>query len=801
MPAARMDRRSGFRGSIVRQFPADRKIVPLAFLMTLRAGSRNLRHLADAKGVRPTRVGNRMRKWKNLRSYLPIVAGAYALMLFVNTSSMPLHANLENLVFDEYQRLRPRPYAFDEPVRIVDIDDESIQRIGQWPWPRRKMATLVDELTKANVAAVGFDVLFSEKERSDGSPVASGVFQVASQDAPSAVAMNAPDEGDAAFANAISDRRVVLGSILSRRDVGNVAGPKIGFATVDGDPAEYVSRFSGVLSPLPVLADAAGGVGYLNWIPDADRVIRSVPLLSAVKGKLQPSFVLEALRVAQAASTYVVKCLSAAGGAGLSATSGVGEIRVGDVTIATQPGGDVRAYFAAADSRRSLPAWKIFEQGADLSDLEGKIVVVGASASLLSDVVATPLNPSTPGVEAEAQLLEQILSGASLRRPDWAPGAELLAAATLSLAFILMLPAISGIWSALFGAVASVVLFAASWFVFTRNGILLDPVIPSVSSGMVFLSGTLSLYSQKRHQVTEIRSAFGRYVSPAVVSQLAERPENLRLGGLQRPLTLMFCDLRSFTTISEGFSATELTSFLNEYLTPMTTVILDQNGTVDKYMGDAIMSFWNAPLDDAHHALHAVQAALKMRDALAEFNRQWAGRERESGRPYPTVKFGVGLNTGECCVGNLGSHQRFDYSAIGDEVNVASRLEGASKMFGVDIVASASTVDEAPGFGWLEIDQVLLKGKTRPVSIFALAGNANYAASIGFQELSERHEAILSAYRAREFSRAESLAAEAESGAPEEVKGLYGYYVERFQRLSAAGVDPSWRPMIALTEK
>jgi adenylate cyclase len=742
-----------------------------------------------------------MRKWNSLKSYVPIVAGAYALMLLVNTSSMPLHANFENLVFDEYQRLRPRPYGFDQPVRIVDIDDESIQKIGQWPWPRRRMAALVDELTKVNVAAVGFEVLFSEPERSGGSPVASGVFQVASEDSPSAVAMNAPDEGDTAFANAISDRRVVLGSILSTRDIGKGASPKVGFATVDGDPADYVSRFSGVLSPLPVLAESAGGVGYLNWIPDADRVIRSVPLLAAVKRQLQPSFVLEALRVAQAASTYVVKCLSADSRAALSATSGVGEIRVGDVTIATQPGGDIRAYFAAPDPRRSIPAWKIFEPGADLSDLEGKIVVVGASASLLSDVVATPLNPSTPGVEAEAQLLEQILSGAFLRRPDWAPGAELLAAATLSLAFIVTLPMISVIWSTLVGAVAAVILFGASWFAFTRNGILLDPVIPSLSSGMVFLSGVLSLYSQKRHQVTEIRSAFGRYVSPAVVSQLAERPENLRLGGLQRPLTLMFCDLRSFTTISEGFSATELTSFLNEYLTPMTTVILDQNGTVDKYMGDAIMAFWNAPLDDPHHALNAVQAALKMRDALAEFNRQWAGRVREGGRPYPAVKFGVGLNTGECCVGNLGSHQRFDYSAIGDEVNVASRLESASKMFGVDIVASASTKDEAPGLAWLEIDRVLLKGKTRPVSIFALAGNANYAASIGFRGLSERHEAILSAYRAREFSRAECLAAEAVSGAPEEVKGLYGYYVERFQQLSAAGADPSWQPMIALTEK
>ena len=737
-----------------------------------------------------------MRKWKSLRSYLPIVAGAYALMLFVNTSSAPLHANVENLVFDEYQRLRPRPYAFDEPVRIVDIDDDSIQKIGQWPWPRRKMATLVDDLIKANVAAVGFEVLFSEKERSSSQSPASSRSPL--RIAPSAVAMNAPDEGDAAFASAITDRKVVLGSILSKRDIGNAAVPKTGFATVDGDPAEYVSRFSGLLSPLPVLAESAGGVGYLNWIPDADRVIRSVPLISAVKGQLQPSFVLEALRVAQAASTYVVKCLSADGHA---ATSGVEEIRVGDVTIATQPGGDIRAYFAAADSRRSIPAWKIFEQGTDLSDLEGKIVVVGASASLLSDVVATPLNPSTPGSKRRPSCWnkscrERFCGGRTGRRARnyWPPRRCL---SRLSV----MLPAD-------FGDLERAVRrgrirdpFRRELVRFHSKRDFAGPVIPSLSSGMVFLTGILSLYSQKRHQVTEIRSAFGRYVSPAVVSQLAERPENLRLGGLQRPLTLMFCDLRSFTTISEGFSATELTHFLNEYLTPMTTVILDQNGTVDKYMGDAIMSFWNAPLDDPDHALHAVQAALKMRAALVEFNRQWAGKVHEDGRPYPAFKFGVGLNTGECCVGNLGSHQRFDYSAIGDEVNVASRLEGASKMFGVDIVASASTKDEAPGFAWLEIDQVLLKGKTRPISIFALAGNANFAASIGFRELRERHEAILSAYRTREFSRAEGLAAEAESLAPEEVKGLYGYYVERFQRLSAAGVDPSWRPMIALTEK
>ena len=210
---------------------------------------------------------------------------------------------------------------------------------------------------------------------------------------------------------------------------------------------------------------------------------------------------------------------------------------------------------------------------------------------------------------------------------------------------------------------------------------LLDPVAPSLSSGFVFLAAVGQLYGQKRQQVHEIRSAFGRFVSPAVVARLAEHPENLQLGGQQRDLTLLFCDIRSFTTLSEGLSAVELTKFLNEYLTPMTNVVLKEMGTVDKYMGDAIMAFWNAPLDDPGHGVHAVRAALEMRETLAALNDQWRQKAEQAGEAFRPVKFGIGLNTGECCVGNLGSTLRFDYSAIGDEVNVASRLEGFFKVF------------------------------------------------------------------------------------------------------------------------
>jgi adenylate cyclase len=547
--------------------------------------------------------------------------------------------------------------------------------------------------------------------------------------------------------------------------------------------------------------ESAAGIGFMNWLPDSDRVIRRVPLLLDVNGQLQPSLATESLRVAQGASSYLVKSTNASGESAFGESIGVTAIRVGDIVIPTESAADIRMYFANPDERRSIPAWKIFSEGADLSDLAGKIIVVGASASLLSDVFATPLNASAPGVEAHAQLIEQILAGVTLLRPDWAPGAELLASSVLTLALVVAMPIVPALGGAFLGALAVGAMAWASWLAFTRHGVLLDPITPSFSSGSVFLAGVVTLYSQKRHQVNEIRSAFGRFVSPAVVARLAEHPENLQLGGRQRQLTLMFCDLRSFTTLSEGLSATELTRFLNEYLTPMTNVVLKEMGTVDKYMGDAIMAFWNAPLDDPSHGVHAVRAALEMRETLAQLNAQWAKLADQSGHIFNKVKFGMGLNTGECCVGNLGSTLRFDYSAIGDEVNVASRLEGASKIFGVDIVASALTRDEAPDFAWLEIDRVLLNNKTRATAVFALVGSSSYATTAAFQELAARHGEILTAYRAREFAIATDKAEDAAKLAPDEVKGLYLYYQRRFDELIRSDLPPSWIPMDALKEK
>ena len=744
-------------------------------------------------------MGTHLRKLRKWRSYVLVVALAYILTLAFGTLLAPFRTNLENLVFDQYQRWKPRPYDFDQPVRIVDIDDESIHLIGRWPWPRQTMALLVEALAKANVAAIGFDVLFSEKDppSDDLKACAQGAHRA---DEESRCQERA--DGDLAFAHAITDRPVVLGIFLTPTHNGSQASltSKGGFSFIGDPPTSFIKDFRGVLVPIPALADAAAGLGFLNWLPDDDRVIRKVPLLLDVNGQIQPSLAIETLRAAQGASSFVVKSTTDYGSTAGKSTV-LEAVKDGDVVIPVQANGELRVWFAKSDPRRSIPAWKVLQNGADLSDLAGKLIFIGASASMLNDIVATPLDPSTPGVEAHAQLVEQILSGVTLQRPDWAPGAELVAGAALSLLLGALLPFIPVFWTALLGFVGTAAMAYVSWTAFTRQGVLLDPVAPSLSSGLVFLAGVGQLYSQKRQQVNEIRSAFGRFVSPAVVARLAEHPENLQLGGQQRDLTVMFCDIRSFTTLSEGFTAVELSTFLNEYLSPMTDVILKELGTVDKYMGDAIMAFWNAPLDDPAHGVRAVRSALLMRQTLVKLNAEWKERAEKAGRPVYAVKFGIGLNTGVCSVGNMGSIQRFDYSALGDEVNIASRLEGSSKQFGVDIVASAATRDEAPEFAWLEIDHVRLKNKTRTVAVYTLAGGEAYAASEEFQHLSALHEDILKAYRARRFAAAKQMAVDAAHLAPADIHGLYHYYQKRFEELGGHELPETWAPMIALDEK
>ena len=703
-------------------------------------------------------------------SYWLIVVLAIGVATPWTLTASPERSEVQNLLFDEFQRWRPRSETTAPPIRIVEVDDDSLAKLGRWPWPRAKLGEMIEKLADAGAAVVALDILLYDP----GDP-----------------------DDDARLAASIKGRPVVLGELFTNEGNPPRGTQKAGFAFAGDDPTGFAFAFRGAMAPLPAFAEAATGIGFVNWAPDNDRVVRRVPLVVVSNGRLAPSFAMEILRVAQGASTYTVKASNASGETGFGAQTGIVAVRDGDTVAMTGSRGDFRIHYARDDPRIRSPAWKLFEPGADLSDFQGNIVLIGVSAQTLFDVVATPLSPIVPGVREHAEILGQILSGDKLIRPDWAPGAEFLYTLSLSALLAILLPFLSATSAAGIGVAVAGTSATASWFAFSNYGLLLDPIVPTLSSGVVYLAGVTALFARKQSEARDIQQAFGRYVSPAVVARLKSDPNVLRLGGVERRVTLMFCDLRSFTALSEGKSATELTLFLNDYLTPMTDVVLASNGTVDKYIGDAIMAFWNAPLDDPAHAHHAVEAALGMRAALARLNSHWSAGVAN----YQPVRFGVGLNTGEVCVGNLGSLRRFDYSVIGDEVNVASRLESATKQFGVDIAATEATCAEAPEFAWLEIDRVVFKNKSVPVGIYALAGDAALGRSPEFVKLAEGHAQMMARYRARDFASARALAEALGLQAPALVRGLYTYQERRFAALAAEAPAPTWAPVLALEEK
>jgi adenylate cyclase len=381
----------------------------------------------------------------------------------------------------------------------------------------------------------------------------------------------------------------------------------------------------------------------------------------------------------------------------------------------------------------------------DPERVAGRILFLGTSAAGLLDLRATPLEAAMPGVEVHAQVIEQIVTGDYLDRPDFIDGVEITYMLLLGIGLILLLPRIGAVWSGALGAAAVGGVLAASWIAYDRFGWLVDPVYPSIAVFLVFLFETVIVYLRSETERRQVRGAFSRYMSPALVEQLADHPERLTLGGEMRDMTLLFCDIRGFTTISEQFDAGGLTKFINRFLTPMTNIILETSGTIDKYMGDCIMAFWNAPLDDADHADHACRAALAMMTKLEELNRDWRAAAESEGRKHIPVNVGVGLNTGLCCVGNMGSDQRFDYSVLGDAVNLASRLEGETKSYLVDIILGENTEKLVPHLAALELDTVQVKGKTYPVRIFALLGDEKLAATAEFAELKARNQERLAA--------------------------------------------------------
>ncbi len=658
----------------------------------------------------------------NLRAAIlvPLALVAACLLLRV-VDPLPLAA-VRLAIFDGWQTAAPRQADPSFPVKVIAIDEASLQRFGQWPWERRVVSDLVNRLHQSGAKSIAIDLVFAEAERSP----------VPSVDQPRT-------SGDELLAAAIGNSRAVLALVGDQRGNRSVPSPKVALAATGTPPISSVRSFPAAVLPIPLLADKAAALGAVNWFPERDQIVRRVPALVGIGGQVYPSLAIEALRVGLGETTILVQS-SQSRRVAVPARA-IEAIRVGSHILAVDPDGEMWMRFAAADQRRTISAADILEGRFARELIEGRHVVIGATAIGLSDVRATPLAPDVPGVEIHAQALEQILAGISVSRPDWMLGLELALIVLLGFAVAGGLGRLNAVAAALASALLAVAVIAGSWLAYSRLGLLVDPIYPVLATALVYLGGSLTSYLETERERNQIRSAFGHYLAPVMVEQLAREPAKLKLGGEMRTITVLFVDVRNFTRLSESMSASELVEFANRLFAPLSDAILAHQGTIDKYMGDAILAFWNAPLDDARHPQNACRAALQMRVAVDRLGADgWSG-------PRETIRIGIGINTGDAVVGNVGSPQRFDYSVIGEVVNTASRLQDATKTWGADILLGESTASAVPQFAVLEVGEILLRGKARTERLFALLGDETAKASAEFQLLATRHADLLAAMR------------------------------------------------------
>jgi len=637
--------------------------------------------------------------------------------------SVPAVQELQLKVFDFYQRIAPRVYE-PAPVRYVDIDDDSLAALGQWPWPRTRIAELVARLANAGAAAIVFDIVFAEPDRTSPRQVVPLWPATPEVQALQGTLDTLPDHDDILADIVQQAGNVVTGFVLSGGRLDRPPKRAVGFSTAGYDPRPYVTLYSGAILNLGALETAAAGNGSFNFRPERDGVVRRAPLVVRLGEELYPSLAAEAVRVAQQAGSPIIKSVGANRETGFGEHTGIARIRIGRAEVPTDEFGHIWLYYTRPVAERRISAASVFEEDFDDRLVEGNIVFVGTSAAGLFDLRPTPLNPVTPGVEIHVQATEQMLLGRYLERPDFAPFVEFAYMIVLGIALIAVLPWLGAVWSSLVGIAGIVFAIGGSWLLYAEQHWLVDPIYASAVVFLVFVSSSALNFLRTESEKRMVRGAFAQYLSPALVEQLAGDPTRLKLGGEMKNMTFLFCDVRGFTAISETFKSNPqgLTKLINKFLTPMTNLILERQGTIDKYMGDCIMAFWNAPLDDAEHARHACASALAMFEYLPKLNDQLKSEAEAEQRAFHPIKIGIGLNTGDCVVGNMGSDRRFDYSVLGDAVNLASRLEGQSKTYGMNVVIGPETRAQAPEFAAIELDRLAVKGKKEAVTIHGLLG-------------------------------------------------------------------------------
>ncbi|WP_260023928.1 CHASE2 domain-containing protein [Ruegeria conchae] len=651
----------------------------------------------------------------------------------------PYPVRMSRLIyFDVLQRISPREYNPELPVKVLDIDEQSLASWGQWPWPRTLLAQMVQNLGENGAAAIAFDMLFAEPDRYSPArllkdPSLAGVLTVES---------NAQKtDYDVVFGLEVARWPVVLGTAARTSQEGSKISSKAGIVEIGENPTAGLVSVPYWTPIAPPLDRSAAGIGGVNVSPIGGMgVVRRVPALWGGPDGALPGLGIEALRVALDAPYILVEGSSEEEGIVLA-------VEIGDFRLPTTEDGEVWVRYRKDQPDLYLSADAIMQNPDDpalRSEIEGHIILVGTSAAGLFDMHQTALGESVPGVSIHAQIIEQILVGDLLSRSDVTAALELVAFVILGIVVTVVMSNFGAVASFVTGGVAAMVVILISWLSFQNQSVLFDATFP-LAGGMAnfgLLAGYLFISTEREKRV--IRQTFSHYVAPEILDEMEANGHQLQLGGESQEITVMFSDIRGFTPLSESVSATDLVALLNALFSEIGDQILVERGTIDKFIGDAVMAFWNAPLPVDDHPCRAALAALKMRVALENFNSSSIMRDR------PPIALATGCATGAACVGNIGSRRRFNYTVIGDVVNVAARIEQNCRHVDYDILVSHSIQQATKSdLALLEAGFVDLKGKSEPEPVYLLVGDRNLAGSAEFKALEAAHFRLLGAVRSR----------------------------------------------------
>jgi len=706
---------------------------------------------------------------------------------------IPLLNTLDAFVYDARLRLTARG-GVDERIVILDLDEKSLAEVGRWPWSRDKLAALVTRLFDSyGIEILGFDVVFAEADNSSGLPsleaIAAGELKGDAAFLSALRGLRGSLDYDRRFAESLNGRPVVLGYYFSNLDDAHKSGalpePVIQAGAFKGRSVGFTS-WSGYGGNLPELQKNAVHAGYFNPIVDFDGVLRRVPMLVEHEGKYYESLSLAMAR-ALLGNPPVVPGFAEDGAQSSQNYNGLEWLDLptarGSVRIPVdEHAASLIPYRGRQGSFRYLSAADALAGRLKAEQLRGKIVLLGTTAPGLMDLRATPVGSAYAGVEIHANLLAGILDASIPQKPAYVLGAEVLLLLSCALLLALLLPVLSPLHASLL-ALGTLSAVTALNFGLWSAGLDL-PLASTLSVILALYALNMSwgyfVESRSKRQFTEL---FGQYVPPELVDEMARDPERYSMEGKNAELTVLFSDVRGFTTISEGLPPRELTQLMNEYLGAMTQVVRRQRGTLDKYIGDAIMAFWGAPVADAEHARHAVLTALEMQRELRKLDVPF------NARGWPPLYIGVGINSGTMTVGDMGSPVRKSYTVMGDAVNLASRLEGMTKQYGVGIVVGEATKALVKDIAYRELDRVRVKGKDEPVAIFEPLGLLAEIDKASSDELKLWNQA-LRLYRAQDWEQAELALYNLSRLAPDCY--LYQLYAKRIALHRAKAPGAAW---------